>query len=247
LVHTFQSFWWGGTLSPYERLSINSFVSRGFGYDLYTFDAYLEVPLGVRIRNASELLDQTEFFVYEDGFGKGSPSAFSNLFRYALLVERGGWWVDTDVLCLSDKIPPFDEFFARQDSEFVNGAVLYFPPQHSVMRACLKQARRMGRSIRWGDTGPRLLTQMLAEFGLCVRARDASLCYPVHYTRALDLLRASKTALVEAQVASALFLHLWNEMLAYGGIRKDLLPPAGSWLRRWVEAHPVEGWTGQYG
>ena len=33
-----------------------------------------------------------------------SYAGFSNYFRYTLLLERGGWWVDTDLICLR----PFD-------------------------------------------------------------------------------------------------------------------------------------------
>src|SRR5262249_54280435 len=44
---------------------------------------------------------QDKVFVYQaEGFGKGSPSAFSNYFRYKLLAEKGGWWIDTDVVRL---------------------------------------------------------------------------------------------------------------------------------------------------
>lgn len=34
------------------------------------------------------------------GIRQGSYSAFSNQFRYTLLYDKGGWWVDTDVVCL---------------------------------------------------------------------------------------------------------------------------------------------------
>ena len=65
---------------------LKSFVDHGHDFDLYTYDLTIAVPAGVRVRDASDLIYQNEVFVYQDGYGKGSPSAFSNLFRYKLLV-----------------------------------------------------------------------------------------------------------------------------------------------------------------
>lgn len=185
---TFQSFWAGGPLTPYESLCLTSFVAHGHDVDLYTFDRALVAPPGIHVRDASEVLSKDEFFVYEDGFGKGSPSSFANLFRYKLLTEKGGWWIDTDVVCLSADIPSFGEFFAREDTNLVNGAVLLFEPRHPVMVRCFGEAQRLGRSVRWGDTGPRLLTRVLREHGSLGSAQPSSACYPVHHSAALDLL-----------------------------------------------------------
>lgn len=52
-LHTFQTFWWGARLSPYEMVCLKSFVDDGHSVDLYTFDASLEVPNGVIVRDAS--------------------------------------------------------------------------------------------------------------------------------------------------------------------------------------------------
>src|ERR1043165_6467761 len=146
-------------------LCLRSFIDHGHTFELYTFEADLRVPVGVTVRDAAELLGQEQFFVYEDGLGKGSPSAFANLFRYKLLAERGGWWVDTDVLCLSGDIPAFAEFFAAEDDTVINVAILFFQPYHPLMIRCLEEATRMGRAVRWGDTGPFLFTRLIHEFG----------------------------------------------------------------------------------
>jgi Glycosyl transferase family 2/Alpha 1,4-glycosyltransferase conserved region len=243
---TFQSFWSGGALSPYESLCLRSFIDRGHAFDLYTFDLNLAVPDGVRICDAAELLPPQDFFVYQEGFGKGSPSAFSNLFRYKLLAEKGGWWVDTDVVCLARDIPAFGEFFACEDAGRINVAVMRFERQHPVMVRCLEEAMRLGRNVRWGDTGPGLFTRVVEELGYANRAFAASACYPVHYSEAADVLRASKSASLANRTAASLFVHLWNAMLQHAGVGKFSLPPRGSMLRRWADAHRIDGWRGEY-
>ena len=244
--HTFQSFWWGDALSPYEVLCLKSFIACGYGFDLYTFDRDIVVPEGVRVCDASEIIEQDQLFVYEQGFGKGSPAAFANLFRYKLLAERGGWWSDADVVCLSERVPIFTEFFARQDGEVINNALLFFEARHPVMMHCLDQAVKLGRNVRWGETGPHLLTRVLLQFGCSDRAVSPAICYPVHWTHVLDVLRPSQADTLAERTQSSLFLHLWNERFRPAGVQKTLMPPKNSLLRRLIDMHRVTGWTGEY-
>ena len=246
--HRFQSFWSGGALTPYEAFCLKSFIDCGHAFDLYTFELDIQVPTGVRVCDAADLFRPEELFVYEqEEFGQGSPAAFANLFRYKLLAEKGGWWVDTDVVCLARDIPIFTEFFAREDTDLVNTAVLFFEPRHPVMMRCLDEALKLGRNVRWGDTGPRLLTRVVKELGREDQALARHLCYPVHYSEAVDLLRPSKSASISERTAASPFIHLWNEMLRHRGVQKGNLPPKGSMLRQWIERHPVDGWSGEYG
>src|SRR5262249_35408407 len=124
--------------------------------------------------------------------------------------------------------------------------VMRFAPRHPVMLRCLERAVDKGRSVRWGETGPQLLTQVLQDLGNTERIFDSSLCYPIHYNDALALLQPSQAERVAGRLAGARFLHLWNEMLKSFGVRKTCLPPRGSMLRRLVDQHEVGGWTGEY-
>ena len=244
--HTFQAFWWGDGLSPYEVLCLKSFIDHGHRVNLYTFDSRLAVPDGVLTCDAAELISRDRFFTYKSGQGQGSPAGFSNLFRYRLLAEKGGWWIDTDVVCLSSRIPIVDQFFAYQEDDLVNGAVLFFQPQHPAILCCYARTEQLGSSAQWGDTGPRLLTKVLKELACFDRAYSAELCYPVHYLDALDLLRPSEAAAVAERIKSSLFLHLWNEQLRRNGIQKECLPPRGSVLRQLADRHGVSGWISEY-
>jgi Alpha 1,4-glycosyltransferase conserved region len=244
--HTFQSFWWGTALSPYEVLCLKSFIACGHGFDLYTFDPNIIAPAGVRVCDASELIMEDQFFVYENGFGKGSPAAFANLFRYKLLIERGGWWSDTDIVCLSEKVPDFDEFFARQDTKVINNALLYFKAHDPVMEFCFDEAVKLGRNVRWGDAGPHLLTRALQQSGRSDRAARAETCYPLHWKEALEVLRPSQASALAERTRSSLFLHLWNERFRAAGVEKTQIPPKNSLLRGLIDRHQVGGWTGEY-
>jgi Glycosyl transferase family 2/Alpha 1,4-glycosyltransferase conserved region/Glycosyltransferase sugar-binding region containing DXD motif len=236
-----------GASATVELFCLRSFIDWGHAVDLYTYDTSLVVPAGVRVCDAAELIAEDRVFVYQaEGFGKGSPSAFSNFFRYTLLVEKGGWWIDTDVVCLTDRIPVDDEFFARQDADFVAPGTMYFEPRHPVMMQCLEQATKLGRNVKWGDTGPRLFTRVLEEQGRLDRAAAPSVCYPIHYSQAVEVLRPSRAADLAARIEPALFLHVWNSTLVHCGVQKGCRPPKGSLLRSLMDRHPVDGWVGEY-
>src|SRR5262245_19785980 len=94
----FQSFWFGNRLPRWTRSCFQSFLEHGHAVDLYAYE-WLDAPRGVRLRNAHQVLPRDSVFLHDSGRAKGSVSGFSNLFRYKLLHDRGGWWVDADVVC----------------------------------------------------------------------------------------------------------------------------------------------------
>src|ERR1043165_6249395 len=96
-----QCLWIGPRLSAMEQLCINSFLRHGHEGHLYADGGGDARPAGTVVRDGREILPAERIFFYSD---HDSPSGFANFFRYKLLLDRGGWWVDTDMVCLR----PFD-------------------------------------------------------------------------------------------------------------------------------------------
>ncbi len=142
---------WIGQLSPLEQRCLKSFVAQGHPYHLYTYEPIDSVPAGVTLQDASQILPQSQVFRNQNGKGKGSLAAFSDLFRYKLLLERGGWWVDTDVFCLK----PFDftapYVFGAEDKPVASG-VLKMPRGCELAQRCYEMAARIDPStIVWNE------------------------------------------------------------------------------------------------
>jgi hypothetical protein len=234
-----KSFWYGGALSPIEWLCLQSFVDRGISFHLYVYDESLEVPTGVVLKDARAFYPEDRVFFYRDGEKRGSVSAFSNVFRYKLLLETGGWWVDMDVLYTGHAVPETDQFFGEQrPNGKINCAIIRFEKGSEIMHRCLEAAERRGTDVSWGETGPNLLTQVLREEERATRAFPAEYSYPVSWTEALWTYLPAKRAEIEKRVetANAPFLHLWNEVLSRAGLQKDIAPPAGSYLGCYANA-----------
>jgi len=117
-------FWHGAPLSRIERLCMASFLAQGHPLDLYVYETPAELPTGVRLMGAEEILPRALLFTHRR---TGSLGSFSDWFRYRLLKERGGIWVDADVVCLAPLIYPQAQIFGWQDAGLLNNAVLGLP------------------------------------------------------------------------------------------------------------------------
>src|SRR3954451_15656251 len=100
-----QGLWVRGSLPPIQELSIRSFLSNGHDYHLYSYDEIPNLPPGARLLPATLILPEEKIFRMQGGSGfRNNLAPFADVFRYKLLLERGGWWVDLDFVCLR----PFD-------------------------------------------------------------------------------------------------------------------------------------------
>jgi hypothetical protein len=96
MAQIIQTLWTHGSLSIMEKLSLCSFVKNGHEVHLYTYDEVQGVPEGVKVLDGEGIVKRSEYD-YKHFINNGT---FADYFRYKLLLEKGGWWVDTDLICL---------------------------------------------------------------------------------------------------------------------------------------------------
>jgi hypothetical protein len=218
-----QGLWVEGPLTAMERLSLRSFLAHGHPYHLYSYDAVPDLPAGAELRPAAEVLPASAVFRYSAEAG-GSFAAFSNLFRYRLLHQRGGWWADTDVVCLRPFDFPAGRVFAaercRQGGEVCTSCVLKVPAGDEVCGDCCERASRdPSRATVWGATGPALLGRVVRERRRGDGVQPADAFCPIDWWRAEDLLGPV------ALPAAAYAVHLWHEMWRWHGWPKQPVHP----------------------
>lgn len=137
--------WIGEHLSPVEQLTILSFINHGHNFQLWTYSDSINAPNATILKDANEIIPQADVFCYQHtnqfGHGKGSYAGFSDLFRYKLLLEHGGIWVDMDVTCLK----PFDfaspYLFRAHHKNGLVGNIMKCPPNSELMHYCYEQAK----------------------------------------------------------------------------------------------------------
>jgi hypothetical protein len=231
---TIQSLWIGRRLSVLEQLSMRSFLANGHRYRLYVYEDVENVPRGVEIADAGQVIPGSERFVSR----QGSHALFSDWFRWELLHQKGGYWVDTDEICLKRFDFSDDLVFGLERPGVAAIGVLKFPrgsdfarwladscespnkilPYDGKSLRLRKHGRRLFRGNRrsdvgWGEPGgPQGFTRALEHFDLMRHARPVPVFYPVHCTRWRSLFDDTfkdNHAFFEGSYG----VHLWNEML----------------------------------
>ncbi len=139
--------WIGSRLTLVELLTIHSFLYHGHDFYLWVYDEILTpLPEGVTVMDATTIIPAEDVFSYKHrnqfGHGKGSVSGFSDIFRYKLLYDRGGWWVDMDVVCL-EPLDFEDNYVFRKHHELpMVGNIMKCPKESELMKRCYDQASK---------------------------------------------------------------------------------------------------------
>lgn len=230
-------FWHGAPLSRIERLSIESFLANGHAVNLHLYDSLQGVPVGASIVDASVVLPRDVIFRHRR---TGSLGPFADWFRYRVLVERGGIWADTDVVCLEPLAYDDAVVFGWEDSQYVNTAVLGLPMGHPLAdwmaRACdspntvhpydtwsrrmQKWARRYLQfdrrdNVHWGEYGPKGFTKAARHFGLLGKAlpRHEFYAVPCAEWRRFFCSVNSEQELEAVLPERSRAVHLWHAMM----------------------------------
>jgi hypothetical protein len=245
---------WHGSLSWLERLCLGSFVRHGHPVDLYAFDEIADLPPGVRLRDAAELVPRERLVFYK---GNGTPGVFSDLFRMTLLKAGRGVWADADVYCVRPLRDPPPYLFAWERKGSINGAVLNIPPDSALLddllsifettkrpllerhlvpwhRVTVAARRMLGMSVppeymRYGSTGPAALTYHVRKRMLLDHVQPADVFYPLPYERIPVLIK--RPGRIEDYITDrTIGVHLWRSQFTRRGRAGMPLPLSGSAL-----------------
>lgn len=214
-----QGLWIGAELSVMERLSVSSFLSNGHEYHLYVYDEMKGIPAGTVVKDASEILPASSIFQYKH---QASYAGFANFFRYKLLLERGGWWVDTDVVC----VRPFDfaeeHVFATErwgSEEVVTSGIIKAPAGSPVMAYAWEVCQKKNpQDLVWGETGPKLMGEAVRKFSLERYKQPSRAFCPLEYS---DWHKFLEPDFDEVFGPETYAVHLWNEMWRAAGQDKN--------------------------
>jgi mannosyltransferase OCH1-like enzyme len=230
-----QGLWVGNELSVMEQLSIASFLRNGHEYHLYVYEDVKNIPSGTTIKDGNEILPESRIFQYKQ---QASYAGFSNFFRYKLVLERGGWWVDTDTICLK----PFDfeaEYVFSSElamgQEFINSGIFKARAGSEAMayawRVC--EAKDPERIV-WGETGPRLMAAAVREFSLERYTQPPEVFCPIGYA---DWHRVLEPNADLKLTARSYAIHLWNERWRAAGQDKNATYPADCIYETWKRSY----------
>jgi Glycosyltransferase sugar-binding region containing DXD motif len=216
--------WIGERLCTMEKLAIRSFLANGHAVDLYCYDHVDGIPEGTTIRDANKILPRTRVFGYAEGFAQGSVAVFSNFFRYKLLLEKGGWWVDTDVVCLRPFDLEDDRLWASERADpprelIVSTSIIKTPPRDALMAWAWDACQGMNTaSVSFGQIGPRLLQAGVDALGVHRFMRPHTFFSPIAFYDWAKIIDGSQIPCLGPESYA---VHLWNQMWSANHVDKD--------------------------
>ncbi len=245
---TFASFWAGAPPSPFELACFHSFARRGYDLVVYSYDRFDGMPDWLTFRDASEITSRAdlELYIYD---GKPNLSHFSDLFRYRLFQETDRIWVDADIFLMR----PFDfdlptSIFAKETETSLCAAVMRLDRADPRLDELVTRTRALaGKSLFWGETGPRLMTSVFGKTDAFKDAFAPSTFYPVLYDVFWKVFLPEQRDACEAMCEQGYTLHLWNNIVVQLGVWKSLAPPEGSYLHElFAKDGSLEFFSGTY-
>jgi len=238
---------WIGPVTKMEKLCVQSFIQNGFEFDLYTYDSIPGLVQALApvtgkgggslvVLDARAVLPDTD--VFESPRVDGTPgglTAFSNIWRYKYLVENGGMWVDMDMVCAQSFLEsPFP--FVPLESETDPGLCVMNSPRAGdpFFKALLDTAQRRVQqpSYRFGDSGPKLVKDLLNSYPYVQRTSPHLFCA----LPCKDFANVTKSGF-ELDAGAA--VHLWREMWVTAKLDRDGTYPGDSLYERWKRQYGV--------
>lgn len=198
-------FWYGERLPELHQMCISSFIQQGHRVDLYSYESSLQgLPRGVTLRDANSILS-SELVFRDSG---GSYALFADQFRYELLNQIGGWWVDCDVYCIRPFNFDREYVFGFEQPGKINNAVIKAPSGGPLTKQLVEDATQLAEHRNW-SRAVQLFHDAVVHQCLDGEALPQHVFYPVHYNNWKSIFSPGELDLPSDCYA----VHLWGEMI----------------------------------
>lgn len=219
-----QSLWIGGRLSVMEQLCISSFLRQGHTFHLYVYQETAGIPPGTVVLDGNTILPASRIFTYRE---HKTYAGFANFFRYKLLLEKGGWFVDADTIC----VKPFrfrNKYVFSSEGvngrQLVNVGAMRVPAGSPVMQYAWEACEKMNPSeLKWSQCGPGLIREAIEKCSLERYVKPWSVFCPVHFSVWEQMLDPAISWSFDGDTHA---IHLWNELWRRSSQDKDARYPA---------------------
>ena len=252
-LDSYHALWIGESLPAYLAGCLASFLRLGHRVVLHSYEPVEGLPAGTETADAARVLPREKVFLHHRTRGL---SAFSDHFRYRVLQDCGGTWIDTDIYLLRPISDPAPVLFAMNEPTVIGAGLLRLPPGHPLLCDLLGIFEHQPHRLPWllpstrrrawlrrhllrrpyyavtpiGSTGPGALTWLVKRHGLEERALPTAAICPVPWEEANCFARADFD--VRPLLGpETLGIHLWNDVLRH----RAEPPEPGSLMARIAE------------
>ena len=243
-VHTADTEVQQQTLAALEPL-----LSAGYDISVFTYSVYDIVndlieyytPFWLETRSLLEFKQQLREYVKYPNFYVHQ----TGLLRMYLMFKYGGFYLDTDVIVISDRFRYLRNVLGKQGPHEVNDAVLQFSRGHPFMAYSLREYFINYDPDTWAGNGPDLITRLLGQLDDCqalyqqsceVTVLHASAFQPIPFPEMMEALHGNEFNFTEENYA----FHYNNKIVGEAVDRSPLGDlPSGTLLNQLLNSRCV--------
>ncbi|HHI69991.1 MAG TPA: class I SAM-dependent methyltransferase [Rhodobacteraceae bacterium] len=263
---TIGTLWIGPELGWMEQLCLQSILDHGHEVVLYTYDKVGNVPKGVRIADANDILPSDNIIRHAN---TGSPAYHADIFRLHMLQQTDYIWADTDAFCcqpwdikrgkhfhgwISDKKPIVNNGVLRlpKTSKTLKNMLKFtsdeypIPPWYSAEKQQkLQELKEGGNGVHvsllpWGVWGPDALTWFLKATGEIEHSRPGHVIYPVPFSIAGVMLNPNRFNKAKNLIRDdTLSIHFWGRRFRNIAAKYDGIPHKDSYVAMLCKRHNI--------
>lgn len=237
----FKGFWHGPPIGPTRAACIKSFLDHGHQFELFTYQEFADIPEGTIIKDANSIIPRSDILSYHNlQTGKIDLGPFSDLFRFTLLNQHGGWWSDVDTVCLTSNIPEPEEAWCQETTNQTGTSQLCLKKGSALVVELEKRCLELSKNPleKRESMGPILLTKTIDELGLEKNKNGTKeVFYPCHWVEVFKLWIPEYNSEMTNRVKHSYFLPIYQSIAFYAGLDPARLPPKGSYMCHVFEKH----------
>ena len=147
--------------------------------------------------------------------------SISNWFRYKMLMDKGGYWSDMDTICISPlnfkESYVFSSEYTGEGHKHINAGVIKSPKGSEFIKYCWDKTQEIGKEVRWGQIGPRLVKESVEKHKLTEYVKDPEVFCPTHYEN-MDVFIGKESLDIHPSCKA---IHFWNESWRKTGLDKN--------------------------
>ncbi|MEO1638356.1 MAG: hypothetical protein AAFU41_03820 [Pseudomonadota bacterium] len=263
--YTIGMLWMEGPLSYLEQLCMQSFLDAGHAVRLYHYGPVTNVPDGVEVADAGEILPGEPLLKYN---AMDSVALHADLFRLRLLDRHEDViWADTDAYCMKPFAPKDGFFFGMQSETSANTAVMLLPRDSETLKRIiaftndeyaiptwykpryvrrLSKAKEDGNPVHvsdqpWGVWGPSILTHFLSLTGEMKHALPVDVLYPFSFNDRRKMTRADLANLDDFITERTVSIHFYGRrMRSRLASFPNGIPPKTSLVGQLIRKHGID-------